>query len=163
MISVYTNDYEDLSSHLQGVQLSFSSLSAERMKEERIRLGLKQASAAGLCGVSREIWGRYERGAAAPGGDVLFSFANAGADVQFILTGKHSVNAAAQEMNETLIDVSRLERITEMLEIAASQAGKRWPVKKLTAVAAEIYNVLSTDRVLDEHQVQRVLKLVVNR
>ncbi len=50
-----------------------------------------------------------------------------------------------------------------MLEIAASQAGKRWPVKKLTAVAAEIYNVLSTDRVLDEHQVQRVLKLVVNR
>ncbi|WP_218580328.1 helix-turn-helix domain-containing protein [Pseudomonas sp. J380] len=157
MIVVYANDYENLSSHLQGVNLSFSSLSAARMKEERVRLGLKQASAAQLCGVSREIWGRYERGASAPGGDVLFSFAAAGADVQFILTGKR------QDEDSALIDVGRLERITEMLEVAANQAGKRWPVKKLTAVAAEIYNILSTDRVLDEHQVHRVLKLVVNR
>lgn len=133
------------------------------MKEERVRLGLKQADAAELCGVSREIWGRYERGAAVPGGEVLFSFANAGADVQFVLTGEHSVGAALQQSSSVQIDVSRLERITEMLDAAAKQAGKRWPVKKLTAVAAEIYNVLSADRVLDEPQVERVLKLVVNR
>lgn len=157
------NDYENSSSHLQGVKVTFSSLSAERMKEERIRLGLKQASAAELCGVSREIWGRYERGVAVPGGEVLFSFAKAGADIQFVLTGKHSVGAEMEASSSTQIDVKRLERITEMLEAAAQQAGKRWPVKKFTAIAAEVYNVLSTDRVLDEPQVERVLKLVVNR
>ena len=50
-----------------------------------------------------------------------------------------------------------------MLEAAAQQAGKRWPAKKLAATAAEVYNVLSADRVLDEPQIERVLKLVVNR
>ncbi|WP_433886086.1 helix-turn-helix domain-containing protein [Pseudomonas vranovensis] len=163
IMCVCTNDYENSSSLLQGVKVTFSSLSAGRMKEERIRLGLKQASAAELCGVSREIWGRYERGAAVPGGEVLFSFAKAGADIQFVLTGTHSVGAGLQTPSSVQIDVKRLERIAEMLEAAAKQAGKRWPVQKLTAVAAEVYNVLTTDQVLNEPQVERVLKLVVNR
>lgn len=162
-MSVCVADYENYSSLVQGVKVNFSSLSAERMKEERIRLGLKQASAADLCGVSREIWGRYERGASVPGGEVLFSFAQAGADIQFILTGAHAAAAGASESVSAQIDVQRLERITEMLEAAAQQAGKRWPAKKLAATAAEVYNVLSADRVLDEPQIERVLKLVVNR
>ena len=141
--------------------MTFSSLSADRMKEERVRLGLKQASAAELCGVSREIWGRYERGAAVPGGEVLFSFAQAGADIQFVLTGHRSSQQSNRGPEQ--IDVRRLERITEMLESAARLAGKRWPATKLAAVAAEVYNVLGGDRTLDEPQVERVLKLVVNR
>lgn len=156
-------DYENNSSLLQEVKVNFSSLSADRIKQERVRLGLKQASAAELCGVSREIWGRYERGASVPGGEVLFSFAQAGADIQFVLTGTRPADEAPPESTSSQIDVSRLERITEMLETAARQAGKRWPAKRLASTAAEVYNALSNHGALDEPQVERMLKLVINR
>lgn len=72
----------------QEVKVSFSSLCVPRLKAERKRLSLKQADAAALCGVSRETWGKYERGVMVPGGDVLLSFALNGANVQYILTGE---------------------------------------------------------------------------
>ncbi|WP_199143211.1 helix-turn-helix transcriptional regulator [Citrobacter braakii] len=70
--------------------MKFNSLCAERLKSERERLGLNQSQAADICGISREMWGKYERGKSTPGGDVLFSFAEFGADIQFILTGARS-------------------------------------------------------------------------
>lgn len=36
-------------------------------------------------------------------------------------------------------------------------------MKKLAAIAAEVYNALSADQELNELQLERVLKLVVNR
>lgn len=68
--------------------MTFSSLFCARLKEERKRLGLSQAEAAVECGVSREVWGRYERAAAIPGGEVLSGFAALGADVQYVLVGR---------------------------------------------------------------------------
>ena len=73
---------------MSNIKDNFLSLSAVRLKDERLRLGINQAEAGDLCGVSREMWGKYERGAAVPGGEVLFSFASAGADVQYVLTGE---------------------------------------------------------------------------
>ena len=73
--------------------MNFISLSSPRLKEERERLKLTQAELAERCGVSREIWGKYERGQAAPGGEVLFALAQVGADVQYIITGKRSGDA----------------------------------------------------------------------
>ncbi|EGT9725374.1 helix-turn-helix domain-containing protein [Salmonella enterica] len=70
--------------------MKFSSQCSIRLKYERKRLGLNQADAAALCGVSREAWGKYERGVMVPGGDVLLSFAINGANVQYILTGEDS-------------------------------------------------------------------------
>lgn len=70
--------------------MNFDSHCAIRLKNERKRLGFNQASIAELCGISREIWGKYERGAAVPGGNVLCSFALNGANVQYILTGENS-------------------------------------------------------------------------
>lgn len=93
----------------------------------------------------------------------MFSFAQAGADIQFVLTGSRSGTQPTSEPHLEQIDVTRLERITEMLESAAQKAGKRWAAKKLTAVAAEVYNALSTDEALSEPQLERVLRLVVNR
>lgn len=68
--------------------MNFDSHCANRLKSERKRLGFNQASIAELCGISREVWGRYERGIAVPGGNVLLSFAINGANVQYILTGE---------------------------------------------------------------------------
>lgn len=70
--------------------MSFTSQCVSRLKSERKRLSLNQADAAALCGVSRETWGKYERGSMVPGGDVLLSFAMNGANVQYILTGEES-------------------------------------------------------------------------
>nr|WP_198921984.1 helix-turn-helix domain-containing protein [Enterobacter ludwigii] len=74
------------------------------MKSERKRLALSQAEAAALCGVSRETWGKYERGSIVPGGDVLLSFAMNGANVQFILTGQESGGVALTRDEHDLIN-----------------------------------------------------------
>ena len=67
--------------------MNFSSLVAPRVAEERKRLGMSQEAAGNACGVSREMWGKYERGKAVMGTEVLALFAAAGADVLYILTG----------------------------------------------------------------------------
>lgn len=73
---------------------TFSSLFGTRLKEARKALGLNQAEAADLTGVTREHWGRCERGAAMPGGDVFVALAKAGADVRYVLTGEREIPAA---------------------------------------------------------------------
>lgn len=131
------------------------------MQEERKRLGLSQADAAARCDVSREVWGRYERGTAVPGGEVLFSFAHIGADIQYILTGRQETRSTPA--SHAQVDAERLAQIAEMLEGLAKQAGRRWPTKRLVAVTAEVYNAIDNGRELDDTQVERILKLVVNR
>lgn len=86
---------------MSNMNMNFDSQSCERIKSERLRLELNQAECGGLCGVSREMWGKYERGVAVPGGEVLFSFAAAGADVQYILTGVRSLNPPNDPRNTT--------------------------------------------------------------
>lgn len=46
-------------------------LGAQRLRNERTRLGIGQGDAALLAGVSRNMWGAYERGLSSPGADVL--------------------------------------------------------------------------------------------
>lgn len=77
--------------------MTFDSLFSEKLKEERQRLGLKQDVAAAKTGVSREMWGRYERGKANPGAGVLGRFAKIGIDVDYILTGIRN-DAVAKEL-----------------------------------------------------------------
>ncbi|MCI4412460.1 helix-turn-helix domain-containing protein [Klebsiella variicola] len=83
--------------------MSFKSQCVARLKSERKRLSLNQADAAAMCGVSRETWGKYERGAMVPGGDVLLSFAINGANIQYILTGEESGGVALTRDESDLI------------------------------------------------------------
>jgi transcriptional regulator with XRE-family HTH domain len=72
------------------VNETFSSQLGQRLREARETLGLTQIAAAELVGVTREHWGRCERGFAVPGGEILSALAAAGADVNYILTGKRA-------------------------------------------------------------------------
>jgi transcriptional regulator with XRE-family HTH domain len=92
---------------------NFNSLSAARLKSERLKLNKKQAEAAGLCGVSREMWGKYERGLATPGGEVLFSFAAAGADMHYILTGETKQDQLLKAIKEATGKVADLPLLSE--------------------------------------------------
>lgn len=70
--------------------MTFQSLFGERLKTARKALGWNQAQAAEISGVSREHWGRCERGAAVLGGEVLAALAAHGFDVLYVLSGECS-------------------------------------------------------------------------
>jgi transcriptional regulator with XRE-family HTH domain len=69
------------------------SLVGNRLREERHRLDITQADAALLCGVTREMWGRYERGAM-PSAHVLVLLIGHGVDVNYILGGTRVIEDA---------------------------------------------------------------------
>lgn len=93
--------------------MNFSSHCASRIKEERLKLGLNQEQVAEKAKVSREMWGRYERGAAIPGGEVLFSFAVIGADVQYILTGKPSASSLTSLNSRAAAIAEKFEHLSD--------------------------------------------------
>ena len=93
--------------------MNFSSHCASRIKEERLKLGLSQEQVAEKTKVSREMWGRYERGAAIPGGEVLFSFAVIGADAQYILTGKPSDSSLSSLNTRTAVIAEKFEQLSD--------------------------------------------------
>ena len=105
--------------------MNFISLSSPRLKEERERLKLTQAEIAERCGVSREIWGKYERGQAVPGGEVLFALAQIGADTQYILTGQRPgdslPNREAALVDNYRATDERGKRIIEQTAFLAAQ------------------------------------------
>lgn len=81
-----------------------SSLVGIRLREERERIGITQADAALLVGVSREMWGRYERGAM-PSSEVLLRAQGHGFDVNYILGGARVLSEATLVNEErTLIE-----------------------------------------------------------
>lgn len=91
--------------------MNFNSHSIERLKEERKRLKLTQGDIADICGISREMWGKYERGIAIPGGEVLASLAMAGINIQYILTGvkanqKEKISPEKRELMDTFDEMT---------------------------------------------------------
>lgn len=68
--------------------MTFSSLFGEWLKTERKARGLSQEQAAEVAGVSREHWGRCERGQGVLGGEALAGLAAVGWDVTYLLTGQ---------------------------------------------------------------------------
>lgn len=88
-----------------------------RLKEERIRLGQSQADFAALAGASRGGQLKWETGEAYPNAKALVAFADAGADVVYILFG--------QRQNAPLSDAgSRAEAKLDELEDQLINPGK---------------------------------------
>lgn len=149
----------------------------ERLKSERERLGLNQTDFAALAGASKHAQINWEKGVASPNAAALAAWSEAGVDVLYVVTGRVTAQSnasltphltgrsdlVAPAAGVPQIDAERLARILDLLEIFAAQASRRWPAKRLVAVAAEVYNVLADEPALDEPKVERILKLVVNR
>lgn len=98
--------------------MNFLSICSPRISEERKRLKLGQAEAGASCGVTREMWGKYERGIAVMGGDVLLEFAQAGADAQYILTGNRSSTALSADEQVLLDGYRALDPLTRRRTLA---------------------------------------------
>jgi len=69
----------------------------ERLREERERLGFNQTDFAGLGDASLRSQIEWEKGKAFPNAKVLAAIAEAGADVQYILTGIRSSTALSPD------------------------------------------------------------------
>lgn len=83
----------------------------KRLKAARLLLVLSQQQAADLCGVRREMWGKYERDEAEPGVHVLERFSAQGADPNYLLKGAPKSSAGV------LTGIDILEQVTIQLEI----------------------------------------------
>lgn len=97
------------------------NLFGRRILEERERLGLSQQEAANAAGVRREMWAKYEAGAE-PKAKVLAGMAAAGADVQYILTGKRQGQgigeAAVHQAVLDAVDLLSLEKKVDAGQLA---------------------------------------------
>jgi transcriptional regulator with XRE-family HTH domain len=89
--------------------ITFNNVCGMRLLEERKRLGFTQQEIAGLIGVQLTMPGRYERGQAAPGGDVLVAFAAIGGDVQYVLTGQRSSSQMTPDEKKLLAGFRKLD------------------------------------------------------
>lgn len=87
--------------------MNFNSHCVLRLRSERERLGFTQNDVSDICGISREMWGKYERGLAIPGGEVLASFAKAGANIQYILTGLETSGIDITDDEQELLSLFR--------------------------------------------------------
>lgn len=90
--------------------MTFISLTGQRLKEEREALGLSQAEAAAAASVTREHWGRCERGVAIPGGEMLAGFSIAGGDIVYVLTGVRPNAATSRHLDpkeQVILDAYR--------------------------------------------------------
>jgi transcriptional regulator with XRE-family HTH domain len=82
----------------------------ERLREERERLGYNQTDFAGICGKSKNSQIAWENGDAFPNAKYLVAIANAGADVNYILTGQRSGQRRGYDGNP------RIQAIVALLE-----------------------------------------------
>lgn len=100
-----------------------SSQISERIKEERKRLGYKkQDEIADACGISRESWGKYERGLTMPSGEVLLALANLNMDIQYVLTGK-SYSRGVSPQEQMVLSAWHQASATAQKEAMAALAG----------------------------------------
>ena len=91
---------------------------SERLKEERMRLGLNQTEFGKAGGVTKEAQSNYERGKRKPDSDYWSNIDKIGADIQYILTGRKTTqtNAIKEEQNNTYQLRGKLERLKKELD-----------------------------------------------
>lgn len=69
----------------------------DRLRNERVRLGLSQEDLALVGGVNRNTQGSYERGARNPDTAYLVAVAGLGIDIAFVLTGQKQISDLSGE------------------------------------------------------------------
>ncbi|WP_213626936.1 helix-turn-helix transcriptional regulator [Pseudomonas sp. Pc102] len=75
---------------------------ADRLRNERQRLGMSQSAFGKAGGVQANAQGKYESGERSPSADYLQAIAAIGVDLQFVLTGNRNASALTQDENQLL-------------------------------------------------------------
>ena len=102
------------------------------------------------------MWGKYERGVAAIGGEVLFLFAAAGANVNYILTGERSMKAVPQPPLDTALLRDCIQVLTEGF---ANLRRKPSPAQMAEAILLA-YEIARGDGKVMKEKFEPILRLV---
>lgn len=91
----------------------------QRLLDERKRLGLTQEA----CGLTPQVFRRYENGKSTPGADYLAELAALGFDVMYVITGNRSVGVVTDEEAKLLEAFRRTPEVVRQAVMAALVAG----------------------------------------
>lgn len=108
--------------------MNLNYLFSVRLKNERTRLGLTQTEIASKCGISREMWGKYERGVALAGSEVLFSLAAVGVDIGYLFSGE-KVNKDLTNQEQALLEDYR--HMNEQGKVAVTTSARAMAQQEL--------------------------------
>jgi transcriptional regulator with XRE-family HTH domain len=95
----------------------------ERLKEERVRLGLSQAALGEIGGVRKQAQLNYEKGERNPDSAYLSAIAKFGADIQFIVTGIRSAESLSSDEKELISLFRQAPLAVKAAALAALSAG----------------------------------------
>ncbi|EFO3867776.1 helix-turn-helix domain-containing protein [Escherichia coli] len=95
----------------------------ERLKEERVRLGLSQAALGEIGGVRKQAQLNYEKGERNPDSAYLSAIAKFGADIQFIVTGIRSAESLSPDEKELINLFRQAPLAVKAAALAALNAG----------------------------------------
>jgi transcriptional regulator with XRE-family HTH domain len=100
----------------------------ERLRQERRRLGFTQTRFAAVAGASKNSQINWEKDVSSPTASALAAWGDAGADVQYILTGQRSSDS--NEDGAKLDELSSLRQAAATLDQAeaALDAAQDWPI-----------------------------------
>lgn len=109
----------------------------ERLKEERLRLGLSQTELGAAGGKGKTTQINYEKGAGSPDAEYLAAAAEKGVDVLYVVTGRRTPEAANSFNGDEIDLVEHYRQLPEgerqhthkMVNALAEMAG-RYDVKK---------------------------------
>lgn len=130
--------------------------SSERIKEERLRLGLGVGELAAIAGIGRGAQANYEKGLRQPDLLYLAAIGEAGADILYIVRGVRAMSE--QQLQD---DLERYADAWETLELALNKVKKTLsPAKKRKAVNALFKaSKAQVDQASKEKMVSLVLEL----
>lgn len=124
----------------------------DRLKEERIRLGINQAEFAERTGVQRRAQVNYESGDRFPDAKYLGLASEVGVDVQYLVSGKRS---GCNVLNEAF-----LEKSVEQAERLMNAAGNRYSPAQKAKIISLVYQVYLEELTLSDESLGRILRLV---
>lgn len=142
----------------------------ERLREERIRLGLSQAELGEAGGVQKQAQLKYEKGERQPDALYLEGVAGRGVDVLYVLTGRRPIQSQTQVQyskgSVVALPVSENGGLTwrEVLVIAVdalNSAGRALPGAKLAELVDLLMEFQRSGAKLDVGAVRAQIRLVV--
>ncbi|KAF3999044.1 helix-turn-helix domain-containing protein [Glaciimonas immobilis] len=118
-----------------------------RLKEERERLGMSQTEFAALCDVGRKTQFNYESDERSPDANYLAAIAQSGADIGYIVTGRHSDAKIAQG---TIVNWTLLEQVIVGVEEFLTERKAKLKPEKKAGLIRVLYAKFSDDKNLDQ-------------
>lgn len=118
---------------------TFSAERAQRIKNERLRLGYTQQEVAEKCGIRRQQWIRYEKGTSVLDGKVLREFITLGADFVYIFGGEKSTPDQLAEA-QRWFSMMATNTDEDMFSAISAIGGKQIQAKRRTSEVEKLRN-----------------------